>query len=110
MLISPEYLELQRELHSRGSYGLSSGRWAKPVSVLAAEIGATAVLDYGCGQGYLKQKLADFVPFPIYEYDPAIEGKDEPPSRADLVFCGDVLEHIEPICLEAVLDDLMRLA
>ena len=41
-------------------------------------------------------------------YDPAIEGLDAPPNPADIVVCGDVLEHVEPQCLDAVVDDLRR--
>ena len=44
----------------------------------------------------------------VREYDPAIFGKDDPPEPADMVYCGDVLEHVEPECVDAVLDDLAR--
>jgi hypothetical protein len=46
--------------------------------------------------------------FPIWEYDPAIEGKDLPPRPADLVVCVDVLEHVEPQYLDATLRDIAR--
>jgi hypothetical protein len=46
--------------------------------------------------------------FPIWEYDPAIPEKAESPRPADLVVCTDVLEHIEPDHLKAVLKDLKR--
>jgi len=62
------------------------------------------ILDYGCGQRTLEQALG----FPIRNYDPAIPGLDTPPEPADLVVCTDVLEHIEPECLDDVLDDLRR--
>ena len=62
------------------------------------------ILDYGCGKGWL---AANFVQ-PVHEYDPGIPGKDSPPEPADLVVCLDVLEHIEPEYLTAVLDDLQR--
>jgi Methyltransferase domain len=61
-------------------------------------------LDYGCG----KSLLAKALPWPIWEYDPAIPGKEESPRAADLVVCTDVLEHIEPEKLPFVLDDLRR--
>ena len=63
-----------------------------------------SVLDYGSGKGYLGKEL----PFPIWEYDPAIPGKDQSPRPADLVVCTDVLEHIEPEKLIHVLRDLSR--
>jgi len=62
------------------------------------------VLDYGCGKGTLQRSL-DFV---IQQYDPCVEGLDDPPIPADLVVCTDVLEHIEPEYLDSVLDELKR--
>jgi len=37
-----------------------------------------------------------------------LPGLDATPEPHDLVCCIDVLEHIEPECLEDVLDDLVR--
>jgi hypothetical protein len=71
------------------------------------------VLDYGCGRGTLLSALWDkhaTLPFDFLEYDPAIPEKDTKPTKADLVVCGDVLEHIEPDCLYAVLDDIRGIA
>ena len=111
MLISPEYLALQKEIHSRGNYGVMAAKWAKLVAVQAEQIDARSVLDYGCGPGLLAKSLpmAWERRYEVFEYDPAVDGKNVPPEPADLVFCGDVLEHIEPVFLEAVLDDLRRL-
>jgi 2-polyprenyl-3-methyl-5-hydroxy-6-metoxy-1,4-benzoquinol methylase len=112
-LITEQYRALNAELHSQGIYGVSGGRWAKDVYRVAREIEARSVLDYGCGQGRLFMSM-DNLPWPLLfdrrEYDPAIPGKDVRPEPADLVVCGDVLEHIEPECLYAVMSDLRDLA
>jgi hypothetical protein len=108
--ITPEYIEQNRSLHaSSDEYGRSGGFWA-PLVRQAIEVdgGYASILDYGCGKSTLAAKLADDG-VEIAEYDPAIPGKDTPPEPAELVICGDVLEHIEPDCLDAVLADLKRL-
>lgn len=113
MLYSAQYVELNRELHSRGSYGMSGYKWADKVFSLAGQCDARTVLDYGCGRGTLLTALREKhsqLPFEFMEYDPAIPGKDEKPQWADMVVCGDVLEHIEPDCLYAVLDDIRSIA
>jgi hypothetical protein len=112
-LYSPEYLDLNRELHSRGNYGISGHKWAAKVHDLAGQCEAQTILDYGCGQGTLAAALRKNypdMPGSIFEYDPAIPGKEDKPRRVDLVVCGDVLEHIEPDCLLAVLDDIQSIA
>ena len=76
---------------------------------LIAFYSAETVLDYGCGKGGLRQALRlENTKATILEYDPAITGKDKTPDPADVVICRDVLEHIEPECLEDVLLDLRR--
>jgi hypothetical protein len=105
LLISEEYRRLNEKLHEdRPDYGTSGHRWVVPVRELAREMGATSILDYGCGKRTLERELG----FAINNYDPAVEGLDAAPEPADLVVCTDVLEHIEPECLEDVLDDLQR--
>ena len=52
--------------------------------------------------------MAKILPFPIWEFDPAIAVKEQTPKPADVVVCTDVLEHVEPDYLDAVLVDLRR--
>lgn len=102
VLITPGYLDQQRELHGNELYGTSGGRWSPTVSQIAHMFGCTEILDYGCGKGTLKANLGGIV----REYDPSIPGKDHDPEPADMVVCTDVLEHIEPDLLDDVLQHL----
>ncbi|HSN20991.1 MAG TPA: class I SAM-dependent methyltransferase, partial [Usitatibacter sp.] len=104
MKITPEYIELNRALHATGTFGMSGGRWRLPLLALCEQLGSRDILDYGCGQRTLQNSL----PFPIRNYDPCIPGLDAPPEPADIVVCTDVLEHVEPECIEDVLEDLKR--
>src|SRR3546814_17383247 len=70
------------------------------------------ILDYGAGKQRLGPALAallETVP-PIRSYEPAVPALSSPPEPADLVVCLDVLEHVEPDCIEAVIEDLARVA
>ena len=107
MLITDEYRKLNESLHETNKhYGTNGHRWATQIEGLAKMIGTTDVLDYGCGKSSLAQNL----PFTIKQYDPAIAKYAELPQPADIVVCTDVLEHIEPECLEDVLNDICRLS
>ena len=111
--ITPEYLAMQKEMHeSYGKqYGKNGSDHAPRVFMAAAQIarkiGKCDVLDYGAGKGSLKRSIE--AAFPVVEgvsyieYDPCVEGIDKPPAKADLVFCGDVMEHVEPECVDTVL-------
>src|SRR4029079_19549979 len=107
-LISEGFRALNRQLHEdRLDYGVGGQRHAHTLLKLVERLGKAlgrqvSVLDYGCGKGYLAKGL----PFPVYEYDPAIPGKEVMARPADLVVCTDVLEHIEPDKLFLVLGDL----
>lgn len=110
-LISAEMRDLNAKLHQQvPQYGVGGGKHAASVIKLVESQkgnvphGLPSVLDYGCGKGALARDL----PFPIFEYDPAIPGKDANPRPADIVVCTDVLEHIEPDKLLWVLDDIKR--
>lgn len=109
MLISPEYRALNETMHERKPhYGLGGARWADDVTMLARSIEAKTILDYGSGKSTLSKALMDA--FECYDYDPAIPANARRPDPADLVVSTDVLEHIEPECLVAVLDDIRALA
>jgi len=105
LLISEQYRQQNKQLHEiRPDYGVGGHKHAKEIKELALAMGTKDILDYGCG----KRTLEDALGFEIKNYDPAFEELSLPAEPADLVVCTDVLEHIEPECLEDVLDDLRR--
>lgn len=105
-MISEAYREQNRLLHvANQEYGSHGNRWAPMVQEICMTLITQDVLDYGCGKGTLAHSL----PFGIQQYDPVIERFAKPPKPADVVVCTDVLEHVEPEHLDAVLDDLQRL-
>lgn len=104
-VITPEYRELNTQLHeTRKDFGVGGAGWAAAVRAMCVRYHAWDVLDYGCGKGSLAQAMD----FPIHCYDPAIAEFAAEPVPADLVVCTDVLEHIEPECLDTVIADLRR--
>src|SRR5438045_9130959 len=103
--ISDTYQKLNYDLHRQQPMygGNSSGRAAR-VAKCVQIVQAKTLLDYGCGKGTLKSALQGLCPdLDIREYDPAMPGKTAMPKPADAVVCLDVLEHIEPKFLDAVL-------
>lgn len=121
LLITDYARELQKQDHleddinsrdPRMQYGTVGHTYAGHVSVLAGKIikrnGSASMLDYGCGKRSLEQELPPIMGLDIRAYDPCIDGLDDTPEPADLVVCTDVLEHVEPECLDNVLDDLSR--
>lgn len=107
ILITEAYKEQNKALHARGDYGVSGHKWADEVRSLAGAFQARTILDYGCGRQTLGKAITERVVLP---YDPCIPGLDGRPDPADLVVCGDVLEHVEPELIDNVLDDLQTLA
>ena len=107
-LISEEYKVLNRKLHkSRPDYGARGNRFAEVVLSMGKVYDTRDVLDYGCGKGQLRRALAMM---DVKEYDPGIIGKEVLPEPADIVACFDVLEHIEPECLDSVLSHIFTLS
>lgn len=106
MNISTEYQEQIASLHKADpGWGTTGRLFAPQVEKLIQDFQPANVLDYGCG----KQTLGRALPkYRIIGYDPAIPGLEAPPEPVDMVICTDVMEHIEPDCLEDVLDDLQR--
>lgn len=114
---TPEYGELQRELHAAGGYGLS-GRAYIPtifhaISQLAKRLGSVSVLDYGSAGGETMKAVREHMWLPpcVTEqcYDPFVAEFSAEPHPADFVICTDVMEHVEPDCTKSVLDHLASL-
>jgi hypothetical protein len=105
-LISDDYLKLAKQLHEENKhYGAIGFRHTNNILTLAKQYQTDSILDYGCG----KSSLARNLPFDIFEYDPAIEKHSARPNPAQMVVCTDVLEHVEPENLDAVLLDIAML-
>lgn len=116
--ITPEYLALQREMHATSArYGVAASQHAPRVYLAASQmcrkLGTCSVLDYGAGPGALFRSMhkafTDLPGVELREYDPAVSGKDDAPVPADIVFCGDVMEHVEAQCVDAVIEHLSQL-
>jgi len=110
MTISAEYRELQKTLHKDPNYGVASLQMAPMVIQLADNCGAKSISDYGAGKCNLQKRMKELgrSNFKYFPYDPSFPeyGKPRP---ADLVCCIDVLEHVEPMYLNAVLQDLSKI-
>jgi hypothetical protein len=108
-LITDTYRQANVAMHAtNAAYGTSGNQWLDYVRELIEEEAFASILDYGCGKGTLGEGLKATLGLSIAEYDPAIADKEAPPAPAELVVATDVLEHIEPECLDAVLADLAR--
>jgi hypothetical protein len=105
--ISEAYLGQQRELHRNPDYGIASVTFAPIVQQIVSLFGVRSVCDYGAGKRRLQAELQRLgtPPFEYFPYDPVFPEYGEA-RPADLVCCIDVLEHIEPEHLDAVLDEL----
>ena len=65
----------------------------------------STVLDFGAGQGSLGNYLRSNCPgIQVAEYDPGIAGLDKLEDRQyDLIVSSDVLEHVEPECIDGTI-------
>ncbi len=105
-LISKDYREQISQLHSDRVWGKAGSGHLQEIVEFANEIGAESILDYGCGRGSLKDRIA----LPVSEFDPGVCGKDKLPEPSDLLVATDVLEHIEPDRVDFTLAYMRTLA
>lgn len=105
-LTSPAYRDQLTQLHKRRRWGADGGKHTEIVKELIQEFKPATILDYGCGENQLAESLK---PIRVSGYDPGIPERAKMPKPCDLVVCTDVLEHVEPDKLDAVLDHLYRI-
>ncbi len=118
-LITDQYLNLMKSLHQKsGDYGAHEDmtgitqRIDKAIKILNDKGKCNSFIDYGTGKGNLIKRLRRQLPetISLIGYDPAIsEYSKHPESKADIVSCIDVLEHVEPVSLDYILNDIHKL-
>jgi len=115
-LITERYRDQQSQMHAdlANPYGVASAQYAPMVAKIINSNSVNELLDYGAGSRLtLIKTIAEnrlvSRKFDYRAYEPAVEMYAKPPEPAEMVACIDVLEHIEPECLDDVLDDLKRL-
>jgi hypothetical protein len=110
-LISQEYREEQQRLHETTVYGTASIAYAPLVSNIVNRMGITHLLDYGCGANTnLAKHLKVEHKLTYQAYDPGVPRFSRDPLPAQMLASIDVLEHIEPDCLDTVLNHMASLA
>jgi hypothetical protein len=88
--------------------GAGKALHAPMVSEIVNRLQVTELLDYWCGRAWLVQNLKLAQQCKIQCYDPAMPGFSGEALPMQMVACVDVLQDVEPECIDAVLDDLQR--
>ena len=111
MLITDTYKNIQQNMHATGDYGVVAGmKYGPLVTQLIDKLEIDAVLDYGCGSKLsLRDSMSPKRNITYQAYDPCVPEYAAPPEPSEMVVCVDVMEHIEPECLDDVLDHLVEL-
>lgn len=107
MVGNSKLIENYAAIHASEAYGNTS---LKNLRLLRPEIRLLrprSIVDYGCGQSLLLDRLDLGYALDLYRYDPAIpDFAEKPKVTADLLINIDVLEHIEEADLDDVLSDM----
>ena len=107
-MISEEYKKELGRFHATNAFGYN---FTVPQAVhdLVQKHQPKLVLDYGCATGPMVKTMRESYPnITVMGYDPAVPEFQNLPDYADLTYCLDCLEHIEPDHLASVLDSLFN--
>ena len=116
-LISDYYmtqLEILRDKDHEPMWGNSGKQHIDAIEKLLRDrsLRLKSLVDYGCGHGYIINELIRRGMGPrcgMTGYDPGIAQCAALPDPADMLISTDVLEHIEPECLDDVLKHMASL-
>ncbi len=106
--ISESYRQLNIDKHNEDPTWGTESKWESRVVELARRYGCKSILDYGCGKGVLVSGLRKRG-WSVTGFDPCTKD-NTPPKPHGMVTCIDVLEHVEPEYVDAVIDNLHRLS
>ena len=80
----------------------------KAIEKWIKEFKPQSIIDYGCGKGGVVLALKEnYSSIDTIGYDPGmVDFKVKPTKKFDMLISTDVLEHIEPVFLDAVLKEM----
>jgi len=109
-LFSDKYASLLNQLHNKKPHFGDSGRY-KGLTKWMQKHNAKTAIDYGCGKGFVMESVKQDLPgVTVIGYDPGMPNFSSIPTEAvDVVYCTDVLEHIEPDMIDNVLKHIHSL-
>ena len=110
-MYTKQYLEQLKELHYDRSRPQGFGGKVKDLGKFDEFMNywvPSTCLDYGCGKGVILSHLKEKYPNTQFAgYDPALDmWNHKPTQQFTAVFSNDVLEHIEPVYINEVLQDI----
>lgn len=107
MIRKPSSVDAYAEIHATQRYGDTSVKNLRFLRPFVRVLRPKSILDFGCGQSRLGDRLR--LPFVecVTRYEPAIPELATPPEGAfDLLINVDVLEHVPEAELDGVLADM----
>jgi 2-polyprenyl-3-methyl-5-hydroxy-6-metoxy-1,4-benzoquinol methylase len=108
-LVTDYYRSVLEKEHSISQWGVASVYYAPRIFDILSKYNLNELLDYGSGVGNLEKVLKKLNPnIVVHKYEPGIPQWSTSPKPCKMVACIDVIEHVEPDCLNNVLDDLER--
>lgn len=108
MLITEDYRAANAHLHATTNFGTTAPRFERSIRHMAKTYGVGSLIDYGSGtREWVRHMFPDAA---VQSYDPCVPDLADDARPADMLVSCDVLEHIEPKCLGAVLADMRRVA
>lgn len=106
-MISDRHADLYRRYYAERDIAPRPSQWQPRIEELARRIGARSIIDYGCGAN---RGLSRFSKLRVVDYDPGLPEVSVLPEPADLVVSIHMLEHVEPECVDSVIDHMLSLA
>lgn len=108
MKITEAYRRQREVAYLDPQHGLERVAYAPIVNQMIDRLKVTELLDYWCGKASLARAVKATHEMKIQCYDPAVPGFSGDAVPMQMVACVDVLQDVEPECIDAVLDDLQR--
>jgi len=108
-MLTSQYQEQLKNLHNSSKAFGNKATIPEDIVQLIEKYQINSILDFGCGKGHMVLALKEKYPnIEVYGFDPGIESFDNLPTKVDMIFSFDVLEHIEPELLDETLVDLAQ--